>query len=323
MRPAMPLPRVALTEALGLSPLALALRQTAMVLRGDAWTPKSRFGPSSLRMLTPRLAVRTWLGATRRDRRIPILNLFNRTPTDPLLGWSVRVTQVRDFRGGRLTYDSHNGTDFVVPPGTRVCAAAPGLVLARRREFHRGGLKLYVRHAHGLVTTYNHLARALVEPGARVRRGEPIGLSGASGVDSTATFPWLAPHLHFNVWLNGIAADPFAEEGEASLWRVHNDPQPHRGGSADDEAPLLPFAEADVAALLAACRDPRLREQLAAVADPDRRGMELLLESVTYPSRFTLPEAGRLLYPSPVARQPFLDLPFHPDDFDGVLIDRP
>ena len=37
----------------------------------------------------------------------------------------------RDFLGTQLTYDSHNGTDFAIPLGTVVVAAAPGVVLAQ------------------------------------------------------------------------------------------------------------------------------------------------------------------------------------------------
>jgi murein DD-endopeptidase len=154
--------------------------------------------------------LRTWLGRRRADRRVPIYNLFNRTPTPIADGWSVRKTQVRDFRGGTLTYDSHNGTDFAVPPGTIVVAAAPGRVLRVSSEFNRGGLKVFVDHGRGLVTTSNHLGRALVRDGDLVRRGQPIALSGASGIDMFLMFPWNVPHVHFNVWLNGEPVDPFA-----------------------------------------------------------------------------------------------------------------
>ena len=34
-------------------------------------------------------------------------------------------------------------------------------------------------------------------------RGGVIGLSGASGIEFILFFPWVAPHLHLNVWLNG------------------------------------------------------------------------------------------------------------------------
>ncbi len=76
-------------------------------------------------------------------------NLFNRTPTPLEDGWSVRKTQVTDFRGGTLTYDSHNGTDFAVPVGTVVVAPAPGKVLRISSEFNRGGLKVFLDHGRG------------------------------------------------------------------------------------------------------------------------------------------------------------------------------
>ena len=158
----MPRRAVSVVDALGLRPLPLAARQLSMVLFGDPTTPKSRFDHTSLKIFMPTLSVATWLGKTRKDRRIPILNFVNRTPTPVADGWSVRKTQARDWRGGELTYDSHNGTDFIVPPGTPVCTAAAGVVRGLRREFHRGGLKVYVDHGASLVTTYNHLAKSSV-----------------------------------------------------------------------------------------------------------------------------------------------------------------
>src|SRR6185369_4667667 len=139
--------------------------------------------------------------------------------------------------GGTLTYDSHNGTDFVLPVGTVIVAPAPGKVLRVSSEFNRGGLKVFIDHGRGLATTSNHLARALVREGQTVRRGEPIALSGYSGIDSLIAFPFSAPHLHFNVWLDGAYVDPFAVEetptpppqapalpGETPLWKDGNDP---------------------------------------------------------------------------------------------------
>ena len=57
-------------------------------------------------------------------------------------------------------------------------------------------------------------ARALVRPGDRVGRGETIAISGYSGLDGVVTFPWGTPHVHFNVWLDGLYVDPFAAPGE-------------------------------------------------------------------------------------------------------------
>jgi len=314
---------VSWVDALGLSPLPLALRQARIAVVGDGrQTPKSRFGISSLHVFTPRLAVSTWLGRKREDRKAPVLNFVNRTPTPVEEGWSVRVTQVRDWRGGRLTYDSHNGTDFVVPPGTPVCAAAPGRVVAIRREFNRGGLKLYLDHGGTLVTTSNHLAKVLVELGQDVRRGQVVALSGYSGLDAVVGFPWVAPHVHYNVWHGGIAVDPYAAtEDEPSLWRRRNDPVPLQPEEIVDDPPWTSsFSSVGVARCLRACRDGAVEQLVTGLSNVERQGAELLLETITYPTRFSTPEAGRLLFDDVPPRRPCLDLPLHADDFDGTVI---
>jgi murein DD-endopeptidase len=222
---------------------------------------------------------------------------------------------VRDFRGGTLTYDSHNGTDFAVPPGTTVVAAAPGRVLRVSSEFNRGGLKVFVDHGAGLVTTSNHLARALVREGDLVRRGRPIALSGASGIDMFLMFPWNAPHVHFNVWLDGEPVDPFAEAGETSLWRRANDPVPHDG--ADDEPPApTAWDAARVDAAIEACAVPEVRAALRAVAPLEARAMSLLFQMNYYPTRFPVRPSP---YVTTVPRTPRLDLPFAAGDVSGIV----
>ena len=139
--------RVGWRETFGLIPLGKAAREALVAVRGDPETPGTHFDTTSLGLLLPRLSLSLWLGRRRADRRIVISNFFNRTPTPIEDGWSVRVTQVRDFRGGRCTYDAHNGTDFAVPVGTVVVAAGPGRVLRVASEFHRGGLKVFVDQA--------------------------------------------------------------------------------------------------------------------------------------------------------------------------------
>ena len=116
-------------ETFGLAPLGTRLDEMLTTFRGAEGVAPSRFDATSLGIFQPSLALATWLGRRRADHRVPIYNLFNRTPTPIAEGWSVRKTRVRDFRGGTLTYDSHNGTDFAVPTGTLVVAAAAGRVL--------------------------------------------------------------------------------------------------------------------------------------------------------------------------------------------------
>jgi len=310
--------RVPLADVLGLRPLGLTLSQAALVLRGAPGVPPSRFGPSSLTLFTPRLAVATWLGRRPAGRTMVVTNLFNRDPTPSEGGWSVRVTQVRDFRGGRLTYDSHNGVDFACPPGTVTVAAAPGRVAAIRREYNRGGLKVYLDHGGGLMTSHHHLARALVQAGDAVVRGQPVALTGYSGVDALVSFPWVAPHVHYNVYLGGLQVDPFAAPGEVSLWRVPNDPRPAAPDAGSE--PHRPFAwdPERVAAVLAQVRDPARRAALAAIPELERQAAELIIEANTYPSRFGGPGAATALFPEPPPREPRLDLPFAAADYDAI-----
>ncbi|PIE18121.1 MAG: hypothetical protein CSA66_05120 [Proteobacteria bacterium] len=310
--------RLPLADVFGLRPVKKALSDAALTFRGDPNLPASRFGASSLAIFTPRLAVTTWLGRAAAGRSVVVANLFNRTPTPVADGWSVRVTQVRDYRGGRLTYDSHNGTDFVVPTGTATVAAAAARVVSIRREFNRGGLKVYLDHGGGLMTTHNHLARALVRVGDRVRRGQPVALTGYSGLDGVAAFPWVAPHVHYNVILGGRNVDPYAASGEVSLWRVANDPRPAPPCAPDDAFTPTRHDPDRVAALLADLLDDARRARFAAIADVDLRAAELTVEATVYPTRFATPEAASMLFEAPPERAPCLDLPFSIVDFDDT-----
>lgn len=314
--------RVGLVEALGLLPIATAARQARMAIRGDARTPRSRFDLTSLRQLQPRFAVPLWLGRAPAGRLVPVTNLFNYRQPPPELGWSVRVTDVRDFRGGANTYDSHNGTDLAVPPGTTVVAPAPAIVLRVSSEFHRGGLKVFLDHGRGLATSANHLARALVRPGQRVARGEPIAISGYSGIDALVGFPWTPPHVHFNVWLNGEYVDPFAaDEATVPLWRGRNAPVPARGGDLADRAlEPTPWDEGALERIASACAHEETRDELRAAEAVTERAGAALMHLNYFPTRFEDARAlRRTLYAATFAREPRLDLPFSADDYDGVF----
>ena len=306
--------RLTLREKLGLDDLRARTADARLALFGDPHLPKSRFSWSSLRQLMPLTGAQLWFGRNPYGRRTMIMNLFNHTPTPVEAGWSVEITQVRDFRGGNLTYDSHNGTDFAVPPGTLVAAAAAGRVVRIVNEYNRGGLKVVLDHGAGLVTSSNHLGRALVRVGDVVRRGEPIALSGYSGLDGLVTFPFGIPHVHYNVWLGGVAVDPFARPGEVALWLDGEDPRP-RPRAEDEPVPANDWSETAIRDGIAACKDSAIRASLEAEDDLDRRGCALVFQYVTYPTRFTARPAP---YAAPAVRAPRLALPFLPEEIDGV-----
>lgn len=306
--------RLSLTEVFGLSPLSQRARETLLTLRGDPSTPPSRFDHTSLKMFRPRMALPLWLGRPAHKRLVPIYNLFSHVRPPPEEGWSVRVTMARDFLGTQLTYDSHNGTDFAVPVGTVVVAAAPGTVLRVSSEFNRGGLKVFIDHGAGLVSTSNHLGRSFVKPGQRVRRGEPVALSAYSGLDGLSTFPIGAPHVHYNVWLDGEYVDPFALDGSKPLWRKGNWPIAH-DGSTDDDAPPTAWDHDAVERTARACRHEGSRADIDAAGSPEERAMNALFHTLYYPTRFT---ERPCLYAEPSPRAPRLDLPFRAQDFDGI-----
>jgi murein DD-endopeptidase len=310
--------RLTLADVFGLRPLAPALGDARRAVVGDPWTPRNLWGPSSLRIFKPWIGLPTWLGRRPADRRVPIYNFVNRVPGPRGAGYSTKVTYCRDWRGGRHTYDGHLGTDFAVPVGTPVVAAAPGLVVRVANDYDRGGLKVCVDHGAGLFTTSNHLARALVRPGDRLARGQPLGLSGASGMEFVLFFPWVAPHLHFNVWSDGHVADPFALAGssEVPLWRAGSHPTPADGDALGDGS----FAPTDwderaIADAIATCRPPWLRAKLGALGDRAQQAAEILVAALYRPTWF---EEEPRLYPEAHARAPRLDLPFRHEDYVGI-----
>ncbi len=298
-------------EVLGLRPLPERLRQTLVALRGSADVPPSRADLSSLSILGPRLAFPLWIGRPVRPRTVVLTNLFNHRQTPFEEGWSTRCTQLEDFRGRKLTYDSHNGTDLAIPVGTPVLAAAPGVVVRVVSEFNRGGLKIFLDHGRGLMTNCAHLARALVREGDVVRRGQQIAWSGYSGLDGASTFPWGIPHVHFNTWLNGAPVDPFPRPGETPIW-IGGHPRP----APDADEPVTPaeWRDEGVDEAIATCRTPAVRARLAALTPLSRRAPQTVIEMNYYPTRFT---ARPQVYAQEWEREERLSLPF-----PGALFDR-
>ena len=195
-------------EALGLIPLGPSLKQCWKAIAGDKYTPPSKWDLSSVKIFDPKIGIRTWMGKFDADGLVPVVNLFNHDVTPQNEGYDVRTTQVRDFRGGRATYNSHIGTDFAVPIGTKVLAPAAGVVRIVANLMNRGGLKVVIDHGDGLISMPGHLSRALVAEGDTVKRGDLIGLSGYSGVDGIIAFPWMTPHVHYTVCLLYTSPSP-------------------------------------------------------------------------------------------------------------------
>lgn len=115
------------------------------------------------------------------------------------MSWPIATSISSGFgpRDGR----QHLGIDLVVPQGTPVRAACDGVVAYAGTKLRGYGRLLIVKHGGGLSTVYAHNRELLVREGAAVARGQIIALSGATGHVT-------APHLHFEVRVDGAAIDP-------------------------------------------------------------------------------------------------------------------
>jgi murein DD-endopeptidase MepM/ murein hydrolase activator NlpD len=107
--------------------------------------------------------------------------------------------------GMRRTYNGklasvHKGMDFRAATGTPVRAGNTGIVVLARPLYYEGNC-VVIDHGLGLFTVSMHLSRIDVKEGQRVRIGQPIGLSGATGRVT-------GPHLHWAVRWQDAYLDP-------------------------------------------------------------------------------------------------------------------
>jgi murein DD-endopeptidase MepM/ murein hydrolase activator NlpD len=94
----------------------------------------------------------------------------------------------------------HPGLDIAIPGGSYIRAAGAGEVVdVGEDEVY--GRYVVLDHGNGYRTRYAHASVTLVEPNRTVRRNEVIALSGSTGQST-------APHLHFEIMLDGEAVDP-------------------------------------------------------------------------------------------------------------------
>lgn len=97
-------------------------------------------------------------------------------------------------------YRPHRGLDIAAPTGTAITSPAAGRVVKAGREIGYG-LVVHVDHGGGVISRYAHCKSILVEEGQLVDEGVRIATVGSTGLAT-------APHLHYEVRVNGEARDP-------------------------------------------------------------------------------------------------------------------
>ena len=112
------------------------------------------------------------------------------------------------YTEGRTISGGHDGADLLAGAGTPIYAAAAGVVRVSSESHYGYGVAVVIDHViagQRVSTTYGHMTYGSrqVQAGQTVAAGQLIGAVGSTG-RSTAN------HLHFEVWVNGGKAEPYA-----------------------------------------------------------------------------------------------------------------
>jgi murein DD-endopeptidase MepM/ murein hydrolase activator NlpD len=112
------------------------------------------------------------------------------------------------------TQRMHYGIDIPAPEGTQIIAPSDGMIMSYTPN-DAVGWTMVIDHGTNeqgqrIETRYCHLLNKTVNVGQIVREGSPIARVGNTGYLSTG------PHLHFEVYIDGVTVDPaefFTKEG--------------------------------------------------------------------------------------------------------------
>jgi murein DD-endopeptidase MepM/ murein hydrolase activator NlpD len=117
---------------------------------------------------------------------------------DPCMG--SRYGNRRTYNQGTYHY-YHTGIDFTVCANNlNIYAVAPGIVRFAGLLPTKGNFIL-IDHGWGVYSGYAHQKEFEVNVGDQVKKGQIIGIIGNTGRS-------VGPHLHWEIWINGVPVDP-------------------------------------------------------------------------------------------------------------------
>ena len=120
------------------------------------------------------------------------LLIENKNLFQPVLG---EITQKFNYK------ENHFAIDIAVDTGTPVKAVSDGRVIFSEWTMETGHV-IIIDHGDMLLSAYKHNSSLLKSQNELVTAGEAIALSGNQGTLTTG------PHLHFELWKNGVPIDP-------------------------------------------------------------------------------------------------------------------
>ena len=123
----------------------------------------------------------------------------------PQFRWPVKGRIISSF-GDIGATGRNDGIDLAVPEGTEVRSVADGTVIYAGEQLEGYGKLILIRHDDVWVSAYAHNSQVMVQRGDRVRRGDIVSRSGATGSVER-------PRLHFELRRNRVPVDPEAHLG--------------------------------------------------------------------------------------------------------------
>ncbi len=134
---------------------------------------------------------------SREQKRVVEARVRDDDREDFLAGFSLPVEGARisgNYGSQRIDNGTpmtpHFGLDMAVPTGTPVHAPAAGVVTFASPDLYLTGGTVLLDHGFGLTSSFLHMSRLDVKVGEKIRPGQQLGLSGATG---RAT----GPHVHW------------------------------------------------------------------------------------------------------------------------------
>ena len=120
--------------------------------------------------------------------------------------WPTKATRITSYYGTRkdpITKKSsmHTGIDIGASMGSEIYASNSGTVVVAGWSSKGYGNYVVIDHGGGKSTLYAHMSKIKTTKGAKVTKGNVIGLVGSTGYST-------GPHLHFEILINGKHTNP-------------------------------------------------------------------------------------------------------------------
>jgi murein DD-endopeptidase MepM/ murein hydrolase activator NlpD len=124
------------------------------------------------------------------------VNILKNAPDFPARS-PVSGTRTRGYE----PMQGHYGIDIATKENDTFVTIADGTVISNSWTIDFGYV-ISVQHNDGLVSTYKHCSKLYKVKGEKILKGDVLGLVGNKGISS------LGPHLHLEIWKNGVSQNP-------------------------------------------------------------------------------------------------------------------